>query len=73
MERDPRFPDIRYEWLIELKVVKKADAGELEAVKEQGLRQLRRYARNRDLAGKPGIRQALVIFIGKDEALVVEP
>jgi len=54
-------------------MVKKADAGKLEAVKEQGLRQLQRYASSRDLAGKPDIKQALVIFIGKDEALVVEP
>lgn len=72
LEKDPRVPSVKYEWLIELKYVKKRDEATLAEVKEEGLRQLQRYAKSRDCQGRLDLRQALVIFIGKDEVVVLE-
>jgi hypothetical protein len=71
LERDPRMPDVKYEWLLELKYLKKSEKARLEQVKEQGLAQLRRYAKARDFEGKRDLKKALLIFIGKDEYMIV--
>ena len=72
LEKDPRIPDIQYEWIIELKYLKKSDADKLAETKTEGLAQLKRYAESRGLANRSDVKQALVIFIGKGEAVVVE-
>jgi hypothetical protein len=72
LEKDTRIPDIAYEWILELKYLKKQSAAEIEKVKEQGLTQLAGYAKSRDLADKPHVKRALIIFVGKDEWVVVE-
>ncbi|MEJ6952525.1 AAA family ATPase [Natronospora cellulosivora (SeqCode)] len=70
LEKDLRIPDIKYEWIIELKYLKKADKDKLADVKEEGLRQLQEYANSRKFAEKDDIKKALVIFIGKDEYFI---
>lgn len=72
LEKDLRIQGIQYEWILELKYVKKSDSALLAKVTEDGLMQLANYAASRELAGKPGVKQALIIFIGKDEHVVIE-
>ncbi len=73
LAKSPGAPAVVYEWLIELKYLKSREAGRLETVKAQGLRQLAAYAAGHDLAGQPHLRQALLVLIGKSEMVVVEP
>ncbi|QTL99711.1 AAA family ATPase [Iocasia frigidifontis] len=67
LERDIRMPDVKYEWIIELKYLKKSERDKLAEVKQEGLKQLERYAASRKFEDKDNIKQALLIFIGKDE------
>ncbi|TMV45791.1 AAA family ATPase [Paenibacillus mesophilus] len=72
LEKDTRIPGIVYEWIIELKYLKKQNASDIEMVKAEGIKQLAGYAISRDLADKSHVRKALIIFAGKDEWVVVE-
>lgn len=72
LERDIRVPDVKYEWLLELKYLKIAEQKKIDRARDEGLRQLREYAESRNFTGKKGLRQALVIFVGKDRYLVTE-
>nr|WP_330165264.1 PD-(D/E)XK nuclease domain-containing protein [Iocasia fonsfrigidae] len=67
LERDIRMPDVKYEWIIELKYLKKNEQDKLAEVKRGGLKQLARYAASHKFKNKDNIKQALLIFIGKDE------
>lgn len=72
LERDFRVPNVKYEWLLELKYVKKSERAKLEQVKQEGLKQLRHYAESRNFANKTDLKKALLVFIGKDEYLIIE-
>ncbi|KHO61179.1 ATPase AAA [Thermoanaerobacter sp. YS13] len=72
LERDIRIPDIKYEWLIELKYVKKSEKGKVDKIKEEGIKQLKRYRESKGLKERKDVKQALIIFIGKDEYQVIE-
>ena len=52
LERDIRMPDVKYEWVIELKFIKKNEKDRLRKVKEESLKQLERYAASRKLKSK---------------------
>ncbi|MCK4258650.1 MAG: AAA family ATPase [Halanaerobiales bacterium] len=71
LEKDIRFQDVKYEWIWELKYLKKSEANKLEEVKEKGLAQLKRYASSNRFKFKKNLKQALIIFIGKDTYEVV--
>ena len=68
LEKNIRFPDVTYEWLWELKYIKKEQS--LEDVKAEGLEQLERYAAGPRFRGKENLKKALLIFRGKDECFV---
>ena len=72
LEKDERMPDVKYEWLLELKYLKKGDADKLEQVKQEGMAQISRYAAAKGFDGRENLKQALLIFIGKDKYVVVE-
>ncbi|MEM5242920.1 AAA family ATPase [Thermoanaerobacter sp. CM-CNRG TB177] len=72
LERDIRIPDIKYEWLIELKYVKKSEKDKVDKIKEEGIKQLKRYRESRGLKERKDVKEALLIFIGKDEYQVIE-
>ncbi|MGV8146986.1 MAG: AAA family ATPase [Alkaliphilus sp.] len=72
LEKDPRIPDIKYEWLIELKYLKKSEEKQIEKAKIEGLEQLRRYANSNEFQGKKNLKKALIIFSGKSDYLIVE-
>ncbi len=72
MEKDFRMPDVKYEWIIELKYLKKDEKGKMGRLKEEGRRQLEKYMKSREFAEKDNVKKALIIFIGKDEYVVEE-
>ncbi|MGH2332322.1 AAA family ATPase [Thermoanaerobacter mathranii] len=72
LERDIRIPDIKCEWLIELKYVKKNEKDKVDKIKEEGIKQLKKYRESRGLKEREDVKQALLIFIGKDEYQVIE-
>ncbi|MFV9567094.1 AAA family ATPase [Thermoanaerobacter mathranii] len=72
LERDIRIPDIKCEWLIELKYVKKSEKDKVDKIKEEGIKQLKKYRESIGLKERKDVKQALIIFIGKDEYQVIE-
>ena len=73
LEKDSRYPDLEYEWLWELKYLKKEDKSKLEQVKRKGLKQLSEYASSKKFTDKDNLKKALIIFIGKGEYEIVRP
>ncbi|MCK4260401.1 MAG: AAA family ATPase [Halanaerobiales bacterium] len=73
LEKDIRFPDVKYEWIWELKYLKKSETNQLERVKKEGLTQLDQYAKSRHFKDKENLKKALIIFIGKDEYEIIFP
>ncbi|MCG8502182.1 MAG: ATP-binding protein [Firmicutes bacterium] len=72
LEKDFRMPDVKYEWIIELKYLKKDEKGKMGRLKEEGRRQLEKYMKSREFAEKDNVKKALIIFSGKDEYVVEE-
>ena len=72
LEKDKRIPDVKYEWIIELKYIKKSERSKLAEIKLQGLKQLDVYAASRAFDGQSNVKKALILFVGKDETIVVE-
>ncbi|NNG67671.1 AAA family ATPase [Caldanaerobacter subterraneus] len=72
LERDIRIPDVKYEWLIELKYVKKSEKDKVEKIREEGIEQLKRYGESKGLQERKDVKQVLIIFIGKDEYQITE-
>ncbi len=73
LEKDIRFSDVKYEWIWELKYLKKSEKDQLDRVKQEGLTQLEKYAKSRQFENKEFIKKALIIFIGKDDYEVIIP
>lgn len=71
LEQNRAIPDLRYEWLLELKYLKESETSRLEAVTREGLDQLKSYAQSFSQgAAHPRLRKALLVFHGKDEIYV---
>jgi hypothetical protein len=65
-------PEVKVEWVLELKYIKKEDRNQLEQVRREAIHQLKRYTTSGDLAEKPCLKAAVLLFIGKDEIVVEE-
>ncbi len=72
LEKDIRMPDVKYEWLIELKYVKKSDEKYIEEIREKGKEQLKRYRESMQFKDKQNLKKALVVFIGKGDYKIFE-
>ncbi|MDR1098638.1 MAG: PD-(D/E)XK nuclease domain-containing protein, partial [Tannerella sp.] len=64
----PAIPDIPYEWVWEIKYVKKKDASRsvLKTKREEARIQLKKYRGSRLFAARTDVRYLSLIFIGKD-------
>ncbi|MDR1268076.1 MAG: ATP-binding protein, partial [Planctomycetaceae bacterium] len=73
LQRNPKFPQVKYEWVWELKYCK-TDAKETEIAqkRKEGLEQLNQYLHSARLKDRPNLKSALLIFIGKDKYEIVE-
>ncbi|AEM78216.1 ATP-binding protein [Thermoanaerobacter wiegelii] len=72
LEKDIRIPDVKYEWLLELKYVKKSDEKYIDEVIEKGKEQLKRYRESMQFKDKQNLKKALVVFIGKGDYKIFE-
>ncbi|MDR1222751.1 MAG: ATP-binding protein, partial [Tannerella sp.] len=68
MHRNPAIPGIPYEWVWEIKYVKKKDASRsvLKTKREEARIQLKKYRDSYRFAGRADVRYLSLIFIGKD-------
>jgi hypothetical protein len=71
LERNELIPNIKVEWLLELKVIKKEDwqkkgQSYFEEIRQKAVQQLREY----QVDGKPQLQKAVLIFIGTDQVIV---
>ncbi len=53
------------------KIFEKSEIGLLEQVKVEGLVQLKRYTASERFRGKQNLKSVLIIFIGKDEYVLI--
>jgi hypothetical protein len=73
LQRNPLLPQIRYEWVLEIKYCKvSATAGEIAAKRDKGLEQLKQYLHSHRMEGRPDLKAALLIFIGKDKFEIID-
>jgi hypothetical protein len=71
LKRSPLLPDIQYEWLWEIKYLKKSDIQTLPAVREEACKQLKRYLSNKEMTGRNDLKSAAILFIGKDKYEII--
>ncbi|GHT54112.1 hypothetical protein AGMMS49982_18270 [Bacteroidia bacterium] len=72
LQRSPRLPDIKYEWVWELKYLKKGDRKALHSARNDARAQLEKYRKSREFAERTDMRFASIIFIGKDKFEIEE-
>jgi hypothetical protein len=77
LQRSHLLPDIPYEWVWEIKYVKKGDvAGKKKSVlktkQEESRIQLKRYRNSHQFADRKDVRYLSLIFIGKDKYEIEE-
>jgi hypothetical protein len=63
-------PEVKFEWMLELKYIKKKNQKQLERVREEAQDQLKEYMTSRYMAGRPNLKAVALIFIGKGEIVV---
>jgi hypothetical protein len=66
LQRNPQLPQIKYEWVLELKYLKTNEEAKLPQAREEAAEQLKRYIRAHRLAGRTDLKTAIVIFTGKN-------
>ena len=66
LQRSPHLPEIKYEWLLELKYLKAGDEKELPKAKKEAEEQLQRYMQAYRLTERPNLKTAIIVFIGKN-------
>jgi hypothetical protein len=68
LQRNSLLPDIKYEWIFELKYCKaSATENDIAVKRNTGLEQLKQYANSSRMKDRPNLRAVLIIFIGKDQ------
>jgi hypothetical protein len=66
LQRNPNLPQIKYEWVLELKYCKTDKEKEVPRKREEGLAQLHQYLQSRRLNERPDMKGAVVVFTGKN-------
>ncbi|MDR2762185.1 MAG: PD-(D/E)XK nuclease domain-containing protein, partial [Planctomycetaceae bacterium] len=73
LQRNPQFPQVKYEWALELKYCKTdAKESEISAKRKDGLEKLNQYINSSRLKDRPNLKSALIIFIGKDKYEIID-
>jgi hypothetical protein len=68
LQRNPIFPQTRYEWLLEIKYCKaSAKSREIAARRSEGLEQLKQYAEAHRMKDRPDMKAAVIVFVGKNK------
>jgi hypothetical protein len=68
LQRNPLFPEVKYEWVLELKYCQtRAKAAAIAKARKEGLEQLNQYIKSHHLKNRPNLKTALIILIGKNK------
>ncbi|GHT43204.1 hypothetical protein AGMMS49965_16510 [Bacteroidia bacterium] len=73
LKRSPLLPEIPWEWVWEIKYVKKSDAKSVGEKRKEASAQLEKYRQSHLFAERADVRYLSVIFIGKDKYEMSEP
>ncbi|MDR2756474.1 MAG: ATP-binding protein [Planctomycetaceae bacterium] len=72
LQRNPNFPQVKYEWVLELKYCKTdAKTTEIDQKRREGLEQLKQYIHSSRLKDRSNLKSALLLFIGKDKYEII--
>jgi hypothetical protein len=71
LQRNPHLPQIKYEWVLELKYLKTEDEKKLPQARQDASEQLDRYIHSHRLAGRADLKTATIVFIGKNKFEIV--
>jgi hypothetical protein len=72
LQRNPLLPQVKYEWIFELKYCKTdAKKTEIAAKREEGLTQITQYLQSHRLKGRD-LKAAVIVFIGKNKFEITE-
>jgi hypothetical protein len=73
LQRNPLLPQVRYEWVLEIKYCKVSDNdNEVVAKRNKGLEQLNKYIHSHRMGGRPDLKAALLVFTGKNTFEIIE-
>jgi hypothetical protein len=73
LQRNPAGPQARYEWILELKYCKaSASKAEIAAKREKALEQVKGYLHAYRMEGRPDLKAAAIVFIGKNKFELME-
>jgi hypothetical protein len=73
LQRNPLFPQVKYEWIFELKYCKAgAKAPEIAAKRDEALQQLKQYLQSHRLGNRPDMKAAVIVFTGKNMFEITE-
>jgi hypothetical protein len=69
LRRSPLLPDIKYEWLFEIKYVKATDATDksLATLRRNARKQLNSYSGSYQIKDSKDVKKAVILFIGKNK------
>jgi hypothetical protein len=72
LQRSPLLPQIKYEWVLELKYCKtNASEAEITSQQEEGQRQMEQYLASHRLGNRPDLKAAVIVFIGKNKYRII--
>jgi hypothetical protein len=73
LQRNPLQPEVRYEWLFEIKYCRtSAGDDEIAAKRSEGLEQLTQYLCSHRMKDRHGLKAALLVFTGKNKFEITE-
>jgi hypothetical protein len=73
LQRSHCLPQVKYEWVFELKYCKAgAKESEIAAKRDKGLEQIQQYLASDRLKGHTDLKAAVIIFIGKNKYRIIE-
>jgi hypothetical protein len=68
LQRSPLLPQIKYEWIFELKYCKTgAKDSEITAKRSEGLEQIEQYLQSHRLGSRTDLKAAVIVFTGKNK------
>jgi hypothetical protein len=72
LQRNPLYPEVRYEWVFEIKYSKaSAKDSEIAAKRAEGLDQLKQYLQSSRIKDRPNLKGVLLIFTGKNKFEII--
>jgi hypothetical protein len=68
LQKNPLLPEIKYEWLFEIKYCKtSATKMEIAEKRNEGMKQLTEYSQAHRMKDRPNLKAVLLVFIGKNK------